>query len=1320
MINKGLFSLFFIERIRDKVSLDDLAKGRMATLAQTWKTCDSAHTDTLWNTFLKQALSYLQFVPANTPLSPGVYKLYEDWGFSNCISVVYLIEPESDIDDVAVGRFWPAKLLLRLREFELNWGILTDGSKWRLYSTKSSRPYEDYVELDLAKALEKSDEPEYGLFECFFHKDSFVPKIEDKPKQKDKKESASALLKCQLDQYRKDSEEVLDEFVKKPLLYQIDEVLQYLCNGFIFDTPRKGEEYTEEERKEIFENSVKLLYRCLFLFYAEARKLLPSKAEKTEEYERHSLKSLCHEAHKFQWGERTDTEGYELWMQFKGLINAVNEGDPEYGIMGYNGGLFDDTKERFLGEHRVRNDFFSRALYLLSYVEPQDRDPDKEYKIPYEDLEVRHLGELYENILEYTVLLADTDRIRRRTKKGVDIILASETDKQKGDTLITKGDVYFGESALERKQTGSYYTPESIVQFLNNKAVIEPLRKKFEKEYRTRFNQFLEQIHSGDDDATRRGAGRSAIALIERFVDESVLKFRVCDPAMGSGHFLVDTVNQMVGLVVELLADIPEVNATTNNITCNPNYWRRLITRFCLYGVDLNPLAVDLAKLSLWLNCFAVDHKLTFLDHHLRCGNSLIGIYSIEQLKRVPEKKTSLSKKSKQKELPNFDNLLEFYLQSATSVKNIREFEEDDLELQQESFEKSKDISERNLSPLADLITAFLMNNDLKDEEFVDIFKNLSDERKDIQNLNIHLQEIWNSIKILKENHQYFNWPLEFPDVFVQDGKCGFNAAIGNPPWDIVKPNSQEFFLKYIPEFRKYNKQDALRTAEQLMERNPIVREKWVAYKESFKEQSSYFREHQAYQALGKGDINTFKLFLERFFCLLKDKGRMGILIPSGFYNDKGCQDLRELFFDRSKILFLYSFENRRPRIFNGVHCQFKFALLSTERGGITDSFKVAFMEHDPDRLPIIDKNALKIKTNQIRKLTPSTLTILEFKNQKEVDIVEKIYSEFPPLGIYDYYPWIAKFTREIDNTDDMKILNLEGQGLPLYEGKMINHFTNKYSSSTYWIDPLEARKKLKKYSKQEHIDADFYRVVNRRQASTTNERTMISCVVPPNSFTWDNLAVTVILDINETPPKKLINENELCYLSAIFNSFIFDFMIRLQANTNLSFFIVYSIPVPRYTHGNKFFDNLVPRVARLTCTNEEFSKLWGKIYSSKWIEKSFWYSTDVESLTSYGPMHEQKIRIRIANEVKYFNENWHREYGLYDKNQDQRDTGDRAQLRAEIDAYVAHLYGLTRDKFSYILDTFPVLKRKEKETFGEYMSKRKCLEEYDRVATIL
>jgi hypothetical protein len=388
MKNKGLFSTLFIEDVRDGIELDDHSKGRMATLTQTWHGRDPKSSETLWNTFMKQALGYLQFVPANAPTTPGVYPLFEDFGFSNCLAVLYLLEPGADIDDVAVGRFWPAKLLRELRQRKLNWGILTNGAQWRLYSTKSARPYEDFVELPLAEALEKSDESEYALFERFFHKDSFLSEADDEAAEQKEADAAAGVYKCRLDRDGEASEETLQDDVKGPLLYQVDEVLQYLCNGLIADTPKKGAEYTEEERAEIFQSAVKLLYRCLFLFYAEARRLLPSDREKAEKYnEKLSIHSLCEEARKFRWGTRKDTDASDLWKHLKGVIAAVNTGDPEYGIMGYDGGLFDDAEEKFLGHHKLRNDFLSRALYLLAYVEPLQSAPDDEYEIPYADLE---------------------------------------------------------------------------------------------------------------------------------------------------------------------------------------------------------------------------------------------------------------------------------------------------------------------------------------------------------------------------------------------------------------------------------------------------------------------------------------------------------------------------------------------------------------------------------------------------------------------------------------------------------------------------------------------------------------------------------------------------------------------------------------------------------------------------------------------------------------------------------------------------------------------------------------------------------------------
>jgi len=865
MKNNGLFSSLFIDELKDIVKLDDSAQGRMATLAQTWRTRNTQDAESLWETFLKQALGYLELVPPSKPEAPGVYPLYEDWSFTKCISVLYIVEPGSDIDNTSVGRFYPAKLLAHLKERKLKWGILTDGACWRLYSTKSSRPYEDYVELKLAEALEGSDEAEYGLFEHFFHKDSFIVEEHEDTKKARQNESVG-IYKCRLDHDRKQSEEVLEEKVKLPFLDQVDEVLQYICNGFIFDTKKTGEEYTEDERAEIFESAVKLIYRCLFLFYAEARRLLPSDPDKAELYRQHSIQTLCQEARKFRWGKRRDTDQYDLWKHLKGLINAVNDGDPEYGIMGYNGGLFDDEEEKFLGRHQLRNDFFSRALYLLAFVEPYNNEPDDEYPIPYEDLEVRHLGELYETILEYTVQLADADRIRRRTKKGVEMLLASQTTKKAGDTLIKKGDVYFGESALERKQTGSYYTPESLVRFLNEKTIVQPLRETFEREYRQRFNDLLEQATDGHDVGTRRGAAQSAAALIERFVEEDVLNFKVCDPAMGSGHFLVDAANQIAGLVVALLEEVPHVEGMTVSVTSRPNDWRRRITRHCLYGVDLNPLAVNLAKLSLWLNCFAIKHKLTFLDHHVRCGNSLIGIRSLDQLASIPErKKESKKKKDPQMLLFDYNDLSSVLAEAAQGVASITQIDEDDTDTQKAILDEALEATS-NLRSLADLFTAYLMDTDIQIGDYKEIFERLAKGISVADTLNPALPEILESVNAYRDWHHFYHWPLEFPDVFGPDAVGGFSATVGNPPWDVLQPNTQEFYLAYDPNFRKYKKQEALKVIKQMHRQHPLILERWQKYEGGFKEVSAYCKEPEAYASLEKGKIDLYNLNVARNF----------------------------------------------------------------------------------------------------------------------------------------------------------------------------------------------------------------------------------------------------------------------------------------------------------------------------------------------------------------------------------------------------------------------------------------------------------------------
>lgn len=1305
MKNKGLFSSLFIEELKDVVKLDDAAQGRMATLAQTWRSRNSQDTESLWESFLKQALSYLEFVPPGNPTAPGVYSLFEDWGFKNCIGVLYLAPPGSDIDNTSVGSFYPAKLLAQLRERKLNWGILTNGAIWRLYSTKSSRPYEDYVELPLEQALEGSDEAEYGLFERFFHKDSFIAEEVEGVKAVRQDESVG-VYKCRLDRDREQSEQVLENSVKTPFLAQVDEVLQYICNGFIFDTQKSGEEYTEEERAEIFESAVKLIYRCLFLFYAEARRLLPSDPEKADLYQRHSIQALCKEARKFRWGERRDTDQYDLWKHLKGLINAVNDGDSEYGIMGYNGGLFDDEEERFLGQHQLRNDFVCRALYLLAFVEPYNNEPDEEYAIPYEDLEVRHLGELYENILEYTVMLADADRIRRRTKKGVEILLASQTTKKQGDTLIKKGDVYFGESALERKQTGSYYTPESLVRFLNEKTIIQPLREKFEQDYRQRFDELLEQARKGHDVGTRRGAAQAASAIVERFVEEVVLEFKVCDPAMGSGHFLVDAANQMAGLVVALLEEVPHVEGMRVSVTSRPNEWRRRITRHCIYGVDLNPLAVNLAKLSLWLNCFAIEHKLTFLDHHVRCGNSLIGIRSLDQLASIPERrKESNKKKDPQRLLFDYNDLSSALAEAGQGIASITQIDEDDTDSQKAVLDEALDATS-HLRPLADLFTAYLMDPNIRPDDYKVIFERLAKGMSVTNTLNPELPEILEAVEAYREWHHFYHWPLEFPDVFGTNTVGGFSATVGNPPWEAVKPKSQEFFSDYEPNFRSFGKQKAKLFAEQLLKSNYEIKRKWDRYCKEIADQGIFFREPAAYSALGKGDINTFILFLERFFRLLQDTGMEGIVVPGGFCSDQGCQPIRELFFRNGEIESIYSFENHEA-IFN-IHRSLKFVLLVVKRGASTNSFKCLFMNRDASKLPVIDRTSLTLSVKQVRSFSPDSLSIMEFKSQREIEVAAAVYLKWPLLGASVKGAWEINLVRELDMTNASHLFKETETTSPVYEGKMIWQFDADFSTARYWVNP----KDVIDFKGPAIQEASFYRVGFRSAGENTNERNFIATVIPRNTYCGNSIILAH--GISKNPDVVL-------FVCALFNSFVLDFTIRLKIARNMNMFYIYQLPVPRLERNNDqiFFKSIIARAARLICGEAKFDALWSSIYINTLFSPDSWYPPSVP-VDTYGPAHEQEIRKRLRDEAKNLSPEWGPHCGVHDRLPDRRDTGDRAQLRAEIDAYVAHLYGLSRDDFAYILDTFPVLKKKEKKAFGEFMSKRKCLEEYDRLVPIV
>ncbi|MEG4965705.1 Eco57I restriction-modification methylase domain-containing protein [Microcoleus sp. B6-A1] len=488
-----------------------------------------------------------------------------------------------------------------------------------------------------------------------------------------------------------------------------------------------------------------------------------------------------------------------------------------------------------------------------------------------------------------------------------------------------------------------------------------------------------------------------------------------------------------------------------------------------------------------------------------------------------------------------------------------------------------------------------------------------------------------------------FHWGYHFDKVFARGG---FDAIITNPPWETFQPNAKEFFTQYsdLVSKKKMHIKDFEDELKRLLN-DKEIETAWLEYQSKFTHQRQYFRFAEQYnnqvpvingKRHGK-DVNLYKLFLEQCLNLLRDKGECGIVIPSGIYSDLGAKKLRESLFNETQITGLFCFENRKE-IFESVHRSFKFIILTFEKGGRTESFPTRFMRHDVSELcnfPTPDDIRLDIPL--IRKLSPDSLSIMEFKNDIDVQIAKKML-HYPLLGENISNAWNLELHREFNMTDDAFLFHKDReQGmLPLYEGKMIHQFTHQFAEPRYWVDEKEARKSLlgkKETDKGQNLNYQGYRLAYRAIASSTNERTLITSTIPTNSFAGNSLNLS-------SSPKDI---SQLLVISSFLNSFCVDYSIRQQVSANINMFYIYQLPVPRLQKDDRWFEEIVERAAKLICTTPEFDELAKEV-----------------GLGSH--------RNGVTNEV------------------------ERGKLRAELDGMIAHIYGLTEEEFAYILTTFPIV----------------------------
>ncbi|MEY3219892.1 MAG: hypothetical protein RIT27_1249 [Pseudomonadota bacterium] len=797
---------------------------------------------------------------------------------------------------------------------------------------------------------------------------------------------------------------------------------------------------------------------------------------------------------------------------------------------------------------------------------------------------------------------------------------------------------YIFEKYINQKQFGAYYTRPEITDYLSEQTIYKLLLDKINLPAIPELNWEARQFKDISDLLLKLDA-----PLCQKLLFEILPNLSILDPACGSGAFLVAAMKTLINVYAAIIGKINFLNNTAlNNWLKNAEKAHKSIHYFIkkqiitnnLYGVDIMPEAMEIAKLRLFLALVSSAQTveqlepLPNIDFNIMAGNSLIGLLHVDE--KSFEQQDLFSGKSYRQVLIAKNEMIANYKDATTYNKDLGHLRNYIADY------KRKD---------------YVILNHLLLEEFSKLkiqFEQATwDDKKNKEGKPIKRLLTLEDIEQL----QPFHWGYEFDQIFE---KGGFDAIITNPPWEVFKPQAKEFFADYS-EWVTKNKmtiKDFEKEKSHLLS-NPETKTAWLNYQSQFSFVSLYFRnslqyQHQTAVVNGKktgSDINLYKLFAEQCFNLLKEKGECGIVIPSGIYTDLGTTGLRNLLFNQTNITGLFCFENNKL-IFEGVHRSFKFVVLTfvktkdhfharTWERENNQSFPVAFMRHEVSELTDFpNAHSLKLSIDLIKKLSPDSFSIMEFKTPLDIHIAEKML-KFPLLGETLGQTWNLKLTNEFHMTNDSHLFKTENAvgRLPLYEGKMIHQFTHLWGDSKpkYWIDETEGRKALlgKKEDSGEKLDYQCYRLAYRAIASSTNERALIATIIPP-CFTGNSVNIS-----------KQLDSFSLLICVSFFNSFVADWLLRQKVSANINMFYVYQLPIPRLGIKDEWFKEIVEKSAGLICTTEEFEDL------------------------------------RKALEEEGFE---------IERNK------SREQLRAELDAIVAVIYGLTEEELEHILSTFPLV----------------------------
>ncbi len=1137
------------------------------------------------------------------------------------------------------------------------WGLVTNGVLIRLMRDNASLTRPAYIEADLAQIFANEDAASFAILWLMIHRSRFGS-------------SGAPVSDCTLERWREAGSRE-GEAARDRLADQVQIALKVLGSGFLEANPNLAAKLRSGEVNltEWFNELLRLVYRLIFLMVAEDRNLLHPEKTKldarklyAEGYSLAALRAQCFRAS--SWDKHFDRfEGIKV------VFRALTQGEDRLALPAL-GGLFSEDKLPNLETARLRNKAFMEAVYRLSWLS------DKTGMVPvnWRAMETEELGSVYESLLELQPQMRDD---------GKTLIFASEAAEQKGN---------------QRKTTGSYYTPDSLVQALLDTA-LEPVLDKTEAE--------------ANDPA------------------KALLKLSVIDPACGSGHFLLAAARRIATRLARIRAEgTPSVADFRHAL--------RDVARCCIHGVDRNPMAVELTKVALWIETVDPGLPLGFFDAQIRCGDALLGVFDLKVLETgIPDaaykpltgddkdiasiyKRANAAAKQGQGGLDfgtGFNKLPETR-PLALDFSGFRDLPEDTVEQIGTKAARFDDLRESQTFLRAaiacDLYVAAFLLPKTGDAPTGPLGRTIPT-----------TEELWialNKGKIAPSmmdapmavhRARAFHWSLEFPDA-MQRG--GFDVVLGNPPWERIKLQEQEFFAARSPEIANAPNKAARDRLIKALEKAPpgspnrALFDVFTSAKREAEAASEFVRvvgeDGGRFALTGRGDVNTYALFAELFANLARQ--RAGVIVPTGIATDVTTAPFFSHLVETHRLFSLYSFKEVRA-LFLATDDRSPFCLLTIGRNETTARF--AFSLIHPAQLAEPERN-FNLSPEAIAAINPNTHTAPVFRSRRDAELTAQIYGTVPVL-INDGKDnkgnrWGVSFMAMFHMSNDSHLFRtasqLAAEGfvregtnwrhgstlfVPLYEAKMMHQYDHRWSgytddgSTTLDVCLAEKQQPLfelvpRYWVPAPEVDAQFanknwnrpWSLGWRRNARNTDERTMIVDALPNCFGIGDSIFLLNVT--NESIP--------FVGLFANLNSIPLDFVARQKVSgINMSYYFVNQFPIlppSFYTEPRLAF--VAPKVLELTYTSHSLAPF-------------------ARDLGHDGPPF------------------------VWDENR-------RAVLRADLDAFYARAYGLTRDDLRYILDpvdvkgpdypseTFRVLKEKEIREYGEFRTQRLVLAAWDRM----